>query len=240
MEPYLGNMEHMRNPIVFTLNIKRRLSKTELYLYPKIIYSRLNYQITLFVHDSGTVFEKYTEQNQDLNIILDLNTQSIASLESYFKKRKRTDGANWLVNTPVSTNLSLNKFTENIKKPFNNLTLDLDDDVYFYQTNTDQTVDISEGYKISEEFEILVRKIGSWSQSHGLKISEPNKAWRRKDMQGKNFIVTTMNDGYSMVIVNETLFGGFYGNILESMKVSIRTQQDTKYFLNIQSYGFKK
>ena len=110
-------------------------------------------------------------------------------------------------------------FTENIKESFNNLTLDLDDDVYFYHSNTDGTIAVSEGYKISEEFDISFQKIGSWSQTYGLKISEPNKAFRRKDLQGKNFILSTNHYGGFLVIVNDTLLDGFYGLLVETLKV---------------------
>ena len=162
---------------------------------------------------------------------MDSDTKSIAILESYFKNRKRTDRAKWLINIPFSKNVSFNAFTENLKKSFNNLILDLDDDIYFYHSNTDQSIDITEGYKISEEFEISVQKIGSWSEICGLKISEPNKAWRRKNLQGKNFILGADNLGDYVILLSENLISGFYGDILESIKV----RYQNIFFVNHQS-----
>ena len=186
----------------------------------------MNNQIRLFVHDSGTVLEKYVERNQDLNLFLDSDTKSKSILDSYFKKRKRTDGAKWLINVPSSKYVSLSTFNENIKESFNNLTLDLDDDVYFYHSNTDQTIDISEAYKVSEEFEITVQKFGSWSQSNGFKISEPIKAWRRRDLQGKNFILTAMEHEHTLVL----------SKLLEGLKVKYQNQVEHK--LNIEPLQF--
>ena len=69
------------------------------------ISSRLNNQISLWVHDSGNLFEKYAERNQDLNLFLDSDTKSISILESYFKKRKRTDRGKWLINISLLKNV---------------------------------------------------------------------------------------------------------------------------------------
>ena len=200
----------------------------------------MNNQIRLFVHDSGTVLEKYVERNQDLNLFLDSDTKSKSILDSYFKKRKRTDGAKWLINVPSSKYVSLSTFNENIKESFNNLKLDLDDDVYFYHSNTDQTIDISEAYKVSEEFEITVQKFGSWSQSNGFKISEPIKAWRRRDLQGKNIILTANEDKHTVVFVNENLIGGLFGDILEGLKVRYQNQVEHKLIIEPLKFFFLK
>ena len=97
--------------------------------------------------------------------------------------------------------------------------LKLDDEVYFYNFHNDQTIEISEGYKISAEFEISVQNIGTWSKNDGLKISEPNKAWRRRDLQGKNILIPTLYGRPFVEAVNETLITGSFGDVMESLKV---------------------
>ena len=100
----------------------------------------------------------------------------------WFNQRKRTNREYWVLDTT-----SLNKET---KDKLNNLKLDLDDDLFWFEYSS-QGIEIYEVYRIHDDFDITVNSFGSWSIDKGL-ISPIYGKWiRRKNMQGAKLKVMT-------------------------------------------------
>lgn len=68
------------------------------------------------------------------------------------------------------------------------LDLDLDDDLFWF----DENFDIWEVYKIHPDFDIKVDFYGNWTQIGGLKVNQEEKWNRRRNLEGAQFKVATL------------------------------------------------
>ena len=84
---------------------------------------------------------------------------------------------------------------------FREVHLDLDDDVFIYEVNTNKSLtycQLHEVYKIRDEGDPIIRHIGNWSKGGGsdssLNLLREDKNSRRKDLRVSvfNIVITKM------------------------------------------------
>ena len=77
--------------------------------------------------------------------------------------------------------------------------LDLDDDLYLYKLNSEEyddisSIDIFEHYEIHQTIPRKLLKYGHWTQNQGMDlVNEMNKWMRRKNLQGMNFRILSVD-----------------------------------------------
>ena len=95
-----------------------------------------------------------------------------------FDQRERTNKEYWLLDIT-----SLSALKAETKDRLDNLKLDFDDDLYWFEYSN-KGIELYEVYRIHEDFDITVKPYGSWSNDTGLTLPVYNKWVRHKDMQG--------------------------------------------------------
>ena len=113
---------------------------------------------------------------EDLHIyILDTNdiVKSRDFLIQEIKKRTRKDKEFWFIDIAPLKTLS------NAKSMLDNLTLDIDDDVYTFIIANNSLADIWELYKQGPGKNTINTKLGTWKQDFGLSLTTLNK-WHRR------------------------------------------------------------
>ena len=77
--------------------------------------------------------------------------------------------------------------------------LDLDDDLYLYKLNSEEyddisSIDIFEHYEIHQTIPRKLLKYGHWTLNQGMDlVNEMNKWMRRKNLQGINFRILSVD-----------------------------------------------
>ena len=66
---------------------------------------------------------------------------------------------------------------------FNNLHLDIDDDIFVFMPTDNNFVDIWEVYKLGPKADLIVKKLGEWKKDVGLSLTKLNKWQRRGDLK---------------------------------------------------------
>ena len=105
-----------------------------------------------------------------------------------------------------------------------NLTLDLNDDFFWFKFTNQSHVNIWEAYKISNEKELIVSDIGFWSQEKGIVLKIVEKWIRRKNLHGHYFKVATLEDKPYVELIKSNITGfemsGIFGDVFCDLKVS--------------------
>ncbi len=109
-----------------------------------------------------------------------------SQLPELFAQRSHADGDYWMVGA---------EDREAVGRAADRLSMDIDDQVYFYYYDDDADVRLVEAYKIRREFATAtVLDYGTWSGGQGLNVSDMDIWQRRKDMQvGSGFFGEHIN-----------------------------------------------
>jgi hypothetical protein len=117
--------------------------------------------------------------NEDLHVfILDGSNSSVFILKEIFLARLRTNKEFWLID--VSHYETIENATE---EAFEDIFLDIDDDVFLYSSIGKAMINIWEVYKIDPYQELKLLYHGSWSSLDGLMLTKEVKWSRRRDLQ---------------------------------------------------------
>ena len=165
-----------------------------------------NHPILVVRNDS----QKFTNLPEDLHIFISDFNQFVQPLQDIFSKRSKMSKEFWLVN--VSN-------VKKINKQLHDLDIDLDDDLYFYEQNSEKkSVQMWEVYRIHQGFPVKILQYGNWSDENGMQLENQFKWKRRNNLEvGRNFFnltyytrpslgLTTLKPRYSEFhdIVNKT------------------------------------
>ena len=97
---------------------------------------------------------------QDLIVFIPDESDIDSHIEKFigwFNQRKRNNKEYWLLDIS-----SLSTIKKEIKETLNNLKLDLDDDLFWFEYSS-QGIELYEVYRIHLDFDITVNAFGSWS-----------------------------------------------------------------------------
>ena len=124
---------------------------------------------------------KFVDQDLQVYILDDGNLEdSLDQFIHIYNQRSRTNNEFWLLD--VSSFPSI----KDAKNQLNNLTLDLDDDLFLYkikQPQPDFDIDIFEFYEIHPSKPRKLTPLGSWSKSQGLNLTTVGKWTRRANLE---------------------------------------------------------
>ena len=96
-----------------------------------------------------------------------------------FSQRSKTSKEFWLV------------YASNVKtlnNQVNNLNIDLDDDLYIYEQNSEKnSVQMWEVYRIHQNIPVKVLHYGNWSDENGMNLENQFKWKRRSNLEVNNY-----------------------------------------------------
>ena len=121
--------------------------------------------------------------NQDLHVFVPHSITANIFVELY-SKRNKYDKEYWL--------FDISNWTSSVLKEFENLKLDLDDDMYLYQSRSEDIIDIWEMYEIHPSMPRKLLYYGNYTLQDGLNINSLSKWIRRKDLEVNNTL-TSLN-----------------------------------------------
>ena len=101
-----------------------------------------------------------------------------------YNQRSRTNNEFWLLDVSAFPS------NEDLRNKLNNLTLDLDDDLFLYKiklSQTDYDIEIFEFYEIHPSKPRKLMPFGTWSKSQGLNLTTAGKWTRRANLEVKHF-----------------------------------------------------
>ena len=129
---------------------------------------------------------KFVDQDLQVYILDDGNLEdSLDQFIDIYNQRSRTNNEFWLLD--VSAFRSIKDSTNK----FNNLTLDLDDDLFLYkikQQQTDYDIEIFEFYEIHPSKPRKLMPFGAWSKLQGLNLTTAGKWTRRANLEVNTFL----------------------------------------------------
>ena len=141
---------------------------------------------------------------------------SIQFLTFQFEKRTRTDREHWLLD--ISSYASFQSAVDDL----NHLNIDIDDDIFLCKQVSTTEYQFWEAYKISPDLDLIVKSYGKWNSSTmELNVTEISKPWRRKDLMGYHFLVTTQYSEPWITNLTDKSMSGSFGEIFTELKVSI-------------------
>ncbi len=120
--------------------------------------------------------------HEDLNVFIpdDIDEQSlnhsIESLKAFLSVRQRSDQSHWLID--ISSWTSLDTFM----LEFQDLNLDLDDDIFLFQENVLE-INLWEVYRVHKELPLTINDLGLWNRDY-LGPDGDSKWIRRHDLHG--------------------------------------------------------
>ena len=129
------------------------------------------------------IFEKLknhnniNQQDKDLHVFVPDQSsvdESLIYFQLLYSKRTRLSFEFWLLDI---TNIEPKDFLETLP------TLDIDDDLFLYETDTEGMVTIWEYYEIHPTVNKKMLKYGTWSLKVGLETSKATKWVRRSDFE---------------------------------------------------------
>ena len=136
------------------------------------------------------IFEKLknhnniNQQDKDLHVFVPDQSsvdESLIYFQLLYSKRTRLSFEFWLLDI---TNIEPKDFLETLP------TLDIDDDLFLYETDTEGMVTIWEYYEIHPTVNKKMLKYGTWSLKDGLETSKATKWVRRSDFEVSYSIIT--------------------------------------------------
>ena len=154
------------------------------------------------------------ERDEDLNIIILDSKEKIKYLKHLLHYRSNSNKSFWLID------VSKYKGFVTAISELNFLTIDIDDDVFVFQTLKDH-IDIWEIYKVSEKSNITHNFYGNWTNNYvkTFVTIEESKPWRRRQLNGYNFKVTTQISKPYITEFDNNSMKGIFGEVFEELKV---------------------
>ena len=125
--------------------------------------------------------QKFTNLPEDLHIFISDFNQFVEPVQNIFSKRSKTSKEFWLVNTSN---------VKTLNNQLDNLNIDLDDDLYFYEQNSEKkSVEMWEVYRIHQKIPVKILHYGNWSDEIGMQLENQFKWKRRNDLEvlSRNF-----------------------------------------------------
>ena len=125
--------------------------------------------------------QKFSKLPEDLHIFISDFNQFVEPLQNIFSKRSKMSKEFWLVNTSN---------VKTLNNQLNNLNIDLDDDLYFYEQNSKKkSVEMWEVYRIHQKIPVKILHYGNWSDENGMQLENQFKWKRRNDLEvlSRNF-----------------------------------------------------
>ena len=123
--------------------------------------------------------QKFTNLPEDLHIFISDFNQLVQPLQNIFSQRSKTSKEFWLV------------YASNVKtlnNQVNNLNIDLDDDLYIYEQNSEKnSVQMWEVYRIHQNIPVKVLHYGNWSDENGMNLENQFKWKRRSNLEVNNY-----------------------------------------------------
>ena len=130
---------------------------------------------------------KFVDQDLQVYILDDGNLEdSLDQFIDIYNQRSRTNNEFWLLD------ISAFPSNEDLRNKLNNLTLDLDDDLFLYkikQSQTDYGIEIFEFYEIHPSKPRKLMPFGTWSKMQGLNLTTAGKWTRRANLEVKHFCI---------------------------------------------------
>ena len=159
----------------------------------------------------------YKNRDKDLNVIVMNTKEKIVYLRQLLNVRKRIDKSFWVID--ISYYEKLQTAYQNL----NHIHMDIDDDFYFIKQGFDK-IDVWEIYKISPNHNISANYLGYWTKNNGsgLLLDQKTKAWRRRNLNGYHFKVTTKQSKPSITGYTKHSVSGIFGDIFEELKVGFK------------------
>ena len=128
-------------------------------------------------NDNSTKNELSSAEDVHIYVIDSSNPKmSMTVLEQNIKRRTRKDKGFWFID------ISMFKTLEEAKLMLDNLSLDIDDDIFAFILSNKTTIDVWEIYKVVPEKDLIVKKYGTWKRETGLTSSSLSKWHRRKNL----------------------------------------------------------
>ena len=147
--------------------------------------SKYEMKVSHLFHNSVEM-NSIDKQDQDLHIFIpdDKNLDLRVFIDLY-SSRKRSDKEYWLLD--VSS-------IENVFEELQDLSLDLDDDLYLYSKNMSSSgvISIWEFYEIHSSVPRKLLDYGNWNSVNGLFIIDEVKWNRRKNLEGLSLRIVCM------------------------------------------------
>lgn len=157
--------------------------KMDLLMTAKEVNKRPKY--VMIVDYSQENCTNITLENVDVHFI-SLAQESMPYLFACLNYRKRSDKEPWVF---YAVDTEVMKLADDLVEA----KLDLDDNIITAIHNTDMdAVELYEFYKVSMSTPIQYNYLGTWSSKDGLKMTTVPKWYRRKDLKGHHFQVTTL------------------------------------------------
>ena len=125
--------------------------------------------------------QKFSKLPEDLHIFISDFNQFVEPLQNIFSKRSKMSKEFWLVNTSN---------VKTLNNQLNNLNIDLDDDLYFYEQSSEKkSVEMWEVYRIHQKIPVKILHYGNWSDENGMQLENQFKWKRRNDLEvlSRNF-----------------------------------------------------
>ena len=168
----------------------------------------------------GNVSVSYRNRDEDLNFIIIKTEENIDVLRQVLDERKRTDTSFWIID--VSYYDTMQKAYQDL----NDLHIDIDDDFYLIKEDINK-VDIWEIYKISPKLNITSNYHGNWTKQDesGLNLDQERKPWKRHNLNGYHFKVTTQESKPYITKLGNNSLHGIFGDVFEELKVNYRFTQ---------------
>ena len=124
---------------------------------------------------------KFVDQDLQVYVLDDGNVEySLSQFIDIYNQRSRTNNEFWLLDVSAFQSI------KDAKNQFNNLTLDLDDDLFLYkikQPQADYDIEIFEFYEIHPSKPRKLMPFGTWSKSQGLNLTTVGKWTRRANLE---------------------------------------------------------
>ena len=122
---------------------------------------------------------------QDLVVFVPENENGLSQFVKWFNLRQRTSKEYWLLDISYWSSI------QDARNIMQNLNLDLDDDLYWFQTSN-EIVQVYEVYRIHQDFSIKIKPYETWANGSYL-ISPMLEKWvRRSNLEGAQFNVITL------------------------------------------------
>ena len=133
------------------------------------------------VEKNNESLSKFVDQDLQVYCLDDGNIEdSVDQFINIYNQRSRTNNEFWLLDISAFPSI------KDTKNQLNNLTLDLDDDLFLYkikQPQPDFDIDIFEFYEIHPSKPRKLIPLGSWSKSQGFNLTTAGKWTRRANLE---------------------------------------------------------
>ena len=123
---------------------------------------------------------------QDLVVFVPDDKNDLSQFIKWFNSRQRTSREYWLLD--ISNWSSI----QDVKTNMQNLNLDLDDDLYWFQNSANGTIEVYEVYRIHQDFDIKIKPYETWTNGSQIMVPILEKWVRRSNLEKAQFNVVTL------------------------------------------------